>query len=115
MGLKMTNFQSKHIALLKNNKKDCANVQRVTLTELQAHRDAFIQNEITITYKGFNKVQMQQQTQVKITEHKECLNTTNNLANTRTALSSGAFTLLLTLDFHFVNSKFWCSLVINVN
>jgi len=73
------------------------------------------ESEITIAYKDFNKVQMRQQTQVKITENKECLNTTNNFANTRTALSSGAFTLLLTLDFHLVNSKCWCSLVINVN
>jgi hypothetical protein len=30
-------------------------------------------------------------------------------------VSSGAFPLLLTLDFHFVNSEFWCSPVINVN
>ena len=43
-GLKMTNFKSKHVALLKNNKKICADVYRVTLTELQAHRDAFVQN-----------------------------------------------------------------------
>jgi len=40
----MTNFKSKHVALLKNNKKDCADVYCVTLIELQAHRDAFIQN-----------------------------------------------------------------------
>ena len=39
----MTNFQSKHVALHKN-KKDCADVYCVTLIELQAHRDAFIQN-----------------------------------------------------------------------
>ena len=39
----MTNFQSKHVALLEN-KRDCADVYCVTLTELQAHRDAFIQN-----------------------------------------------------------------------
>jgi len=32
MDLKMTNFQSKHVALLKN-KKDCADVYRVTLIE----------------------------------------------------------------------------------
>jgi len=25
-GLKMTNFSSKHVALLKNNKKDCADI-----------------------------------------------------------------------------------------
>jgi len=31
-GLKMTNFQSKHVALLKNT-KDCADVHCVTLTE----------------------------------------------------------------------------------
>ena len=44
-GLKMTNFYSKHVALLKNKKKkDCADVYCVTLIELQAHRDAFIQN-----------------------------------------------------------------------
>jgi len=39
----MTNFYSKHVALLKN-KKDCADVYCVALIELQAHRDAFIQN-----------------------------------------------------------------------
>jgi len=39
----MTNFQSKHVALLKN-KKDCAEVYCVTLIEFQAHCDAFIQN-----------------------------------------------------------------------
>jgi len=39
----MTNFYSKHVALLKN-KKDCVDVYCVTLIELQAHRDAFIQN-----------------------------------------------------------------------
>jgi len=39
----MTNFQSEHVALLKN-KKDCVDIYRVTLIELQAHRDAFIQN-----------------------------------------------------------------------
>ena len=39
----MTNFKSKHVALLKN-KIDCADVYCVTLTELQADRDAFIQN-----------------------------------------------------------------------
>ena len=44
MGLKITNFQSKHVALLKN-KKDCVDVYCVTLIELQAHRDAFIQNK----------------------------------------------------------------------
>ena len=33
-GLKMTNFYSKHVALLKN-KKDCADVYCVTLIELQ--------------------------------------------------------------------------------
>ena len=38
----MTNFYSKHVALLKN-KKDCADIFCVTLIELQAHRDAFIQ------------------------------------------------------------------------
>jgi len=38
----MTNFQSKHVALLKN-KQDRADVHRATLTELQAHREAFIQ------------------------------------------------------------------------
>ena len=41
-GLKMTNFQPKHVALLKN-KTDCADVYCVTLIELQAHRDVFIQ------------------------------------------------------------------------
>jgi len=39
----MTNFWSKHVALLKN-KIDCADVYCVTLIELKAHRDAFIQN-----------------------------------------------------------------------
>ena len=43
--MKMTNFQSKHVALLKN-KKDCAGVYCVTLIELQAHRDAFIQKKV---------------------------------------------------------------------
>jgi len=42
-GLKITNFLSKHVALLKN-KKGCADIYCVTLIELQAHRDAFIQN-----------------------------------------------------------------------
>ena len=37
----MTDFQSKHVALLKN-KIDCADVYCVTLTELQAHRDVLI-------------------------------------------------------------------------
>ena len=40
----MTNFQSKHVSLLKN-KKDCADVYCVKFIELQAHRDAFIQND----------------------------------------------------------------------
>jgi len=39
----MTNFKSKHIAFLKN-KKYCVDVYCVTLIELQAHRDTFIQN-----------------------------------------------------------------------
>jgi len=39
----MTNFSSKRVALLKN-KKDCADIYCVTLIELQAHRNAFIQN-----------------------------------------------------------------------
>ena len=42
----MTNFQSKHVALLKN-KKECADVYCVMLIELQAHCDAFIQNDVT--------------------------------------------------------------------
>ena len=37
------------MALLKNNKKDCADVYCVTLIELQAHRDAFI-HSINLTY-----------------------------------------------------------------
>jgi len=44
MGLKMSKIWSKHVTLLKN-KKDCADVYCVTLIELQAHCDAFIQNE----------------------------------------------------------------------
>ena len=40
----MTNIKSKHVALLKN-KKDCADIYCVTLIELQAHRDAFIQKK----------------------------------------------------------------------
>ena len=46
-GLKMTNFQSKHVALLKN-KKYCSDVYCVTLIELQAHCDAFIQNTLYV-------------------------------------------------------------------
>ena len=53
-GLKMTNFQSKHVALLKN-KKDCADVYCVTLSELQAHRDAFIQNVLFHFHKHVNR------------------------------------------------------------
>ena len=45
----MTNFYSKHVALLKN-KKDCADVHCVTLIELQTHRDAFIQNIHSLFY-----------------------------------------------------------------
>ena len=47
----MTNFQSKHVDTLKN-KKDCADVYCVTLIELQARRDAFIQNTRTNVYKS---------------------------------------------------------------
>ena len=47
----MTNFQSKHVTLLKN-KKDCADVYCVTLIELQAHRNAFIQNTILLVHKN---------------------------------------------------------------
>ena len=52
-GLKMTKVQSKHVALLKS-KKDCADVYCVTLIELQAHHEAFIQNirinSVTLRY-----------------------------------------------------------------
>ena len=43
----MTNFWSKHVALLKN-KIDCADIYCVTLIKLEAHRDAFIQNTILL-------------------------------------------------------------------
>ena len=43
----MTNFQSKHVALLKNT-NDCADVYCVMLNELQAHCDAVIQNNETL-------------------------------------------------------------------
>jgi len=46
----MTNFYSKHVALIKN-KKDCADLYCVTLIELQAHRDAFIQNKRSNWFK----------------------------------------------------------------
>jgi len=46
----MTNFQSKHVALLKN-KKIMLTYICVTLIELQAHRDAFIQT-ITLCLDG---------------------------------------------------------------
>ena len=46
-GLKMTNFWSKYVALLKN-KIVCAGVYCVTLIELQAHRDAFIQKTVSL-------------------------------------------------------------------
>jgi len=48
--LKFSHLQalwSKHVALIKN-KKDCADVYCVTLMELQAHRDAFIQNNCSL-------------------------------------------------------------------
>ena len=41
----MTNFKSKHVALLKN-KKGCADVYCVALIELQAKGDDFIQEII---------------------------------------------------------------------
>jgi len=42
----MTDIYSKHVALfiVLKNKKDCADVYCITLNELQAHRDALIQN-----------------------------------------------------------------------
>ena len=53
----MTNFQSKHVALLKN-KKECADVYCVTLVESQAHRDAFIQILIMPTNRNVNSIKL---------------------------------------------------------
>jgi len=43
----MTDFKSKHVALfiLLKNKKDCADGYCITLIELEAHRNALIQNK----------------------------------------------------------------------
>jgi len=48
---------SKHVALLKN-KKDCADEYCVTLIELQAHRDDFIQNtmQVLLLFSDVNEI-----------------------------------------------------------
>ena len=56
----MTNFYSKHLALfiVLKNKKDSADLYCITLTELQAHRDAIIQKNKYIQFKDVDSSQL---------------------------------------------------------